>query len=61
MPRDADMVASTLAARVNGYVGGWGSLDEVRRVLDAARWPEDARKRLLDALAGRRPPAPRCG
>jgi methionine-S-sulfoxide reductase len=59
-PRDADLVASTLAARVNGYVGGWGTLDEVRRTLDAASWPEDARKRLLDALARRRPPV-RCG
>lgn len=32
-PHFEDLVASTAAARVNGFLGGWGSDEEVRRVL----------------------------
>ena len=29
-PAGADFVASTAAARVNGYLGGYGSLEQLR-------------------------------
>jgi peptide-methionine (S)-S-oxide reductase len=29
-PAEADFVASTAAARVNGYLGGYGSLEQLR-------------------------------
>jgi hypothetical protein len=56
---DADLVASTVGARVNGYVGGEGTRDEVARALDDALWPRAARERLLVLLDGVAP-SPRC-
>lgn len=49
-PSIDDLVDSTLAARVNGYVGGHGTIDEVERQIDALGLSPESKQRLLELL-----------
>lgn len=49
-PRDDDFVASTAAARVNGYLGGYG---DPRRDLDKLGLSEQGQYRVVEAAARR--------
>jgi peptide-methionine (S)-S-oxide reductase len=51
-PRDIDVVNSTAAARVNGYIGGHGTLEEVQAVIENLGLSPASQQRLL-ALAKR--------
>jgi peptide-methionine (S)-S-oxide reductase len=54
-PRDEDFVNSTAAARVNGYVGGYGSPEAVKSEMSELGLSPEASKRLLEIVtAGRR-------
>ena len=57
--READFVASTAAARLNGYVGGNAAPAQVKRELPLLGLSEAGQKRLLEIL--RLPPALTCG
>lgn len=46
-PNDRDLVASTAAARLNGYLGGHGSLESLETDLNL---PPEKRKRILQIL-----------
>ncbi len=46
-PHFADLVASTAAARVNGYLGGCGSAEEVRKNLPFLGLSEGAGQKVL--------------
>ncbi len=46
-PHFADLVASTAAARVNGYLGGWGSEKEVTENLPLLGLSEGAGQKVL--------------
>jgi peptide-methionine (S)-S-oxide reductase len=50
-PDSEDFVSSTAAARVNGYVGGYGSLETLREELDSYGLSEAGKERLLE-IAG---------
>jgi len=47
-PFEKDLVNSTAAARVNGYIGGYGTSAELREDLGRLGLSEAGRKRLLD-------------
>jgi len=51
---DEDFVNSTAAARVNGYLGGYGSPEVVKSVIGELGLSPGASKRLLDIVATRR-------
>ena len=51
-PRDIDFVNSTAAARVNGYIGGNGTLKEVQAVIEGLGLSPASREQLL-AVANR--------
>ena len=53
-PLDDDFVNSTAAARVNGYVGGYGSLEMVKSEIGELGLSPDASRRLLEIVAARR-------
>jgi peptide-methionine (S)-S-oxide reductase len=53
-PLDVDFVNSTAAARVNGYVGGYGSLEVVKSEIGELGLSPDASRRLLEIVAARR-------
>jgi peptide-methionine (S)-S-oxide reductase len=54
-PVDDDFVNSTAAARVNGYLGGYGSLEVLKSEIGELGLSPGASKRLLDIVAaGRR-------
>jgi peptide-methionine (S)-S-oxide reductase len=53
-PPDDDFVNSTAAARVNGYVGGYGSLEVVKSEMGELGLSPDASRRLLEIVAARR-------
>jgi len=53
-PRDLDFVDSTAAARVNGYLDGYGSLERLKGEVDSFGLSEDARDTLLERVARRR-------
>ena len=54
-PLDDDFVNSTAAARVNGYLGGYGSLEVVKSEIGELGLSLGASKRLLEIVAaGRR-------
>jgi peptide-methionine (S)-S-oxide reductase len=58
-PSAGDLVNSTAAARVNGYLGGYGSGSALKEELDQLGLSEAGRKKLLDAVSSRRWPAAR--
>ena len=49
-PRATDFLNSTAVARVNGYVGGWGSAAEVQEILPDLGLSGEAGARLLNRL-----------
>jgi peptide-methionine (S)-S-oxide reductase len=50
-PDAEDFVASTAAARVNGYVGGNGTLEQLQEELDSLGLSEAGRQKLLDVVS----------
>jgi hypothetical protein len=52
-PNPADFVASTAAARVNGYLAGHGSQAQIRAEVDRLGISDAGQRRLLDAAARR--------
>jgi peptide-methionine (S)-S-oxide reductase len=50
-PDEADFVNSTAAARTNGYVGGYGTLEALQAEIDDLGLSLDAKQTLLDALS----------
>jgi methionine-S-sulfoxide reductase len=53
-PQDDDFVNSTAAARVNGYLGGYGSPELVKSEIGELGLSPGASKKLLDIVAARR-------
>lgn len=53
-PLDEDFVNSTAAARVNGYLGGYGSPEVVKSEIGELGLSPAASKKLLDIVATRR-------
>ncbi len=53
-PAPADLVDSTLAARLNGFLDGRGSLADVEAEIDSLDLAPEVRARLLEILATRR-------
>jgi peptide-methionine (S)-S-oxide reductase len=53
-PLDDDFVNSTAAARVNGYVGGYGSLEVAESEMGELGLSPDASRKLLEIVAARR-------
>jgi peptide-methionine (S)-S-oxide reductase len=51
-PRNIEFVNSTAAARVNGYVGGHGTPEELKAILATLGLSSAGQKRLLD-IAGK--------
>jgi hypothetical protein len=51
-PRDIDFTHSTAAARVNGYVGGYGTSEEIEAISEALGLSTAGREQLL-AIAKR--------
>ena len=47
-PQDLDLMNSTAAARVNGYLGRFGTAEELKAEIDRLGLSEDARRELLD-------------
>ncbi len=52
-PAEADFVASTAAARVNGYLGGYGTLEQLRSEQDTLGLSPVAVDRLMELVAQR--------
>jgi len=50
-PSEKDFVNSTAAARVNGYIGGYGTMTAVKEELDQLGLSEEGRKKLLVSAA----------
>ena len=46
-PSEGDLVNSTAAARVNGYLGGYGTKSALKEELDQLGLSETGRKKLL--------------
>ena len=55
MPGDETLRDSTLAARVNGWIGGHGTKKEIAAEVEAMKLDESARKALERALGNRAP------
>ena len=49
-PTDEDIVASTAAARVNGYVAGYGTLEALQEELEDLGLSPEAGEKLLDIV-----------
>ncbi|MFW2365985.1 MAG: hypothetical protein ACN4GW_06180 [Desulforhopalus sp.] len=49
-PRHRDLVNSTAAARINGYVGGYGSKDRLSRDLEILGLSTEGGERLVDLV-----------
>ena len=54
-PEHTDFVNSTAVARINGYVGGYGSKAQLLREIDMLGLSPAARKTLLDLVGERSP------
>jgi methionine-S-sulfoxide reductase len=54
LPSAGDFLNSTAAARVNGYLGGYGSEAGLKEELDQLGLSEEAGKKLLSAFSSRR-------
>ncbi|MCX5811443.1 MAG: hypothetical protein NT178_02720 [Proteobacteria bacterium] len=52
-PEDADFVASTAAARINGYIGGYGKGPELEKNLTGIGLSPETVKKLLVVLNGK--------
>jgi peptide-methionine (S)-S-oxide reductase len=52
-PDEADFINSTAVARVNGYLGGNGSLAELEAIVEDLGLSPEARQKLLDRLTAR--------
>lgn len=52
-PNFRDFINSTSAARVNGYVGGYGTPEALREDLSSLGLSETAGKRLLQIVAAK--------
>jgi peptide-methionine (S)-S-oxide reductase len=59
-PAERDFVNSTAAARVNGYLGGYGRPEDLKKEIDSYGLPQAARKRLLGMLSSSRPAFKSC-
>jgi peptide-methionine (S)-S-oxide reductase len=53
-PSDTDFVNSTAAARVNGYLDGYGTLESLQEELDALGLSPEASKRLVEIVKNRK-------
>jgi peptide-methionine (S)-S-oxide reductase len=53
-PSEMDFVNSTAATRVNGYIGGYGTITALKEELDQLGLSEEGRKRLLASASGSR-------
>jgi hypothetical protein len=53
-PLEDELVNSTAAARVNGYIGGHGSLENLKSEMSALGLSPDAGKKLFQIVAARR-------
>jgi peptide-methionine (S)-S-oxide reductase len=49
-PKERDFINSTAAARVNGYLAGYGTYADLTRELDSLGLSERAGKKLLDIV-----------
>ena len=49
-PRHRDLVDSTAAARLNGYVGGYGSRDQLSTEIDSLGLSDEAEQVLVDLV-----------
>jgi peptide-methionine (S)-S-oxide reductase len=58
-PKDSDFINSTAAARVNGYLDGYGAIDTLQTELDSYGLSPAANKRLLD-IVKHQGPMPAC-
>jgi methionine-S-sulfoxide reductase len=47
-PQDAELMNSTAAARVNGYLGRFGTAEELKAEIDRIGLSEEAKRELLD-------------
>jgi methionine-S-sulfoxide reductase len=54
-PSEKEFVNSTAAARVNGYIGGYGTMTALKEELDQLGLSEEGRKKLLASAANSRP------
>ena len=52
-PEERGFVDSTVAARLNGYVGGFGSLEQLERELESFGLSEQAQQYLRKRVSGR--------
>jgi peptide-methionine (S)-S-oxide reductase len=52
-PETIDLVASTAAARINGYLGGHGTLEALQEQIDSFGLSPAARDKLLEIAPGR--------
>jgi peptide-methionine (S)-S-oxide reductase len=59
VPKDDDFMNSTAAARLNGYLGGYGSLEVLQAELEDYGLSPEGREKLL-GLVNRRGLAPAC-
>ena len=53
-PSMSDFIGSTAVARVNGYLGGYGSPEDLAREIDGYGLSEKAKKRILGSVSGTR-------
>jgi peptide-methionine (S)-S-oxide reductase len=53
-PDPTDFVNSTAAARVNGYLGGYGTLADLQTEIDDWALPPETREMLLEIVMNRR-------
>jgi peptide-methionine (S)-S-oxide reductase len=53
-PGDEDLVNSTAATRLNGYLDGYGSLESLEKEFDNLGLPHEAGKKLIDRVKNRR-------
>jgi hypothetical protein len=53
-PSAGDFVSSTAAARVNGYLGGYGNCDDIRADIEGLGLSDSGKKRLLAIACGGR-------
>ena len=54
-PQDEEFINSTAAARVNGYLGGYGTIAEVEDAIAGLGLSPAIQEELLDLLSARRP------
>ncbi|MHB8883234.1 MAG: hypothetical protein ACYC69_17215 [Thermodesulfovibrionales bacterium] len=50
-----DFTASTAVARLNGYLGGYGSLEDLQREVSGYGLSEKTKKRLIGMVSRTRP------